>query len=225
MMAQLYSALCYLVLSASLLYAVGFIGNIGVPRSVDSGLSGPLMRSLLIDIGLLVLVVTPHVVMARPGFRQLWTRVIAHPLQRPTKILLFSLFMLVLFGQWRSVAPVVWAVESASVRAVLSTLFFLSVLGALVANVLLIRRLRLLSASPRSPRAELAGTRSIRVITGLAFMTALLATPQMTAGHLLFSLGASISIFFTLRRMRSSSSHSAAGFDSGTAPRASLLVS
>jgi protein-S-isoprenylcysteine O-methyltransferase Ste14 len=225
MMAQLYSALCYLVLSASLLYAIGFIGNIGVPRSVDSGLSGALMRSLLIDLGLLVLVLIPHVVMARPWFRQLWTRGIADPLQRPTKVLLFSLFMLLLFGQWHSVSQVVWSVESASVRAVLSTLFFLSALGALVASVLLIRRLHLLSASPRFPEMHPARTRSIRLIIGLSFMTALLATPQMTAGHLLFSLAASISIFVTLRIMRISSSPSDAEFDSGTAQRASLFVS
>jgi methanethiol S-methyltransferase len=224
-MAQLYSTLCYVVLSATLLYAVGFIGNIGVPRSIDSGLAGPLMRSVLIDVGLLVLVVTPPVIMAWPRFRRLWTRVLAHPLQRPTKILLFSLFMLVLFGQWRRVSRVIWSVENASARTLLSTIFFLSSLSALVAGVVLIGRLLFLSPSSRFPEMQPAGTRSMRVIIGLAFMTTLLATPQMTAGHLLFSLGASISIFFTLRRMRSSSSPSDAGFDSGTAQRASGLVS
>lgn len=224
MIALLYSILCYAVLAATLLYAVGFAGNVGVPKSVDSGLPKALRRSVLVDLGLFSLIIPQLAITPRPSVRRLLTNVIPEPIQRPSRILFLSLGMLLLFRHWHPVSEVVWVVESANARTVLWTMFALSSIAALAAVALLISRSQFFFSPPQESNAQFARTKRMRWFIGLASMTALLATPRMTAGHLLFSLGTSISIFFALRWMRSSTSPSSAGFDNETVRRASLLL-
>ena len=97
----LYGALGYVTFLATLLYAVGFIGNFAVPKSMDSPADGPWQTALLIDLGLLSLFALQHSVMARPAFKRLLTRIVRAEAERSTYVLASSLALLLLFWKWR----------------------------------------------------------------------------------------------------------------------------
>jgi protein-S-isoprenylcysteine O-methyltransferase Ste14 len=108
----LYGAASYAVFLATFLYAIGFIGNFGVPKSLDSAGMGPWQMALLIDLGLLSLFALQHSVMARPAFKRILTQVVPVEMERSTYVLASSLALLFLFWQWRPLGGTVWEVES-----------------------------------------------------------------------------------------------------------------
>lgn len=102
----------YLMFLAVFLYAVGFIGNFGVPKSLDSPAADPWAQALLIDLGLLSLFAVQHSVMARRRFKSLLTRVVTPAAERSTYVLASSLVLFLLFWQWRPLGGVVWDVQN-----------------------------------------------------------------------------------------------------------------
>ena len=118
-----YGSLSYLIFLGTFLYAIGFIGNFGVPRTLDGAPSGPLVLALLIDVGLLTLFAVQHSVMARKWFKDWWTRIVPKPLERSTYVLLSSLALILLFWQWQPLGGVVWSIEDPFVTVVIRGLF------------------------------------------------------------------------------------------------------
>ena len=108
----LYGATSYVVFLATFLYAIGFIGNFGVPKSLDAAASGPWQMALLVDLGLLSLFAIQHSVMARPAFKRVFTRVVPVAMERSTYVLASSVALLFLFWQWQPLGGTVWEVEN-----------------------------------------------------------------------------------------------------------------
>ena len=106
-----YGVVSYLVFFASFLYAIGFIGNFAVPKTMDSPGTGPWQAALMIDLGLLGLFAVQHSVMARPAFKRWLTRFIAPAIERSTYVLASSLALLLLFWQWQPLGGVIWELQ------------------------------------------------------------------------------------------------------------------
>jgi protein-S-isoprenylcysteine O-methyltransferase Ste14 len=193
-----YGTLSYLIFFATFLYAIGFIGNFGVPRTLDGTPSGPLAVALAIDVALLTLFAVQHSMMARKWFKDWWTRLVPPPLERSTYVLFSSLALILLFWQWRPLGGVVWSIEDPVGRAVLRALFAFGFALVLLSTFLInhfdlfgLRQvwLNLLGRPYTTLRFGTPGPyRLVRHPLYVGWLFAFWSTPTMTLAHLLFSV-------------------------------------
>jgi protein-S-isoprenylcysteine O-methyltransferase Ste14 len=193
-----YGAMSYVVFFLTFLYAIGFIGNLMVPKSLDSGPTEPWRTALAIDLALLSLFAVQHSLMARPGFKRLITKIIPAAAERSTYVLASSLALILLFWQWRPLGGVVWQVENEIGRAVLYAGFAFG-WGLVLVTTFVINHFDLFGlrqswrAFRGQPQASLqfvtpALYRIVRHPLYVGWFFAFWCTPTMTVTHLLFAV-------------------------------------
>ena len=193
-----YGSVSYLIFLGTFLYAIGFIGNFGVPRTLDGTPNGPLAVAFAIDVALLAFFAMQHSVMARRWFKDWWTRIVAKPLERSTYVLFSSLALILLFWQWRPLGGVVWSIEAPVGRIVLHVMFAFGWALVLISTFLInhfdlfgLRQvwLYLLGRPYTTLRFGTPGPyRLVRHPLYVGWLFAFWSTPTMTLAHLLFSV-------------------------------------
>ena len=191
-----YGGLAYLVFVGVLLYTVGFLAGIGVPKGVDDGVAGPGWLAVLVDAALLGLFAVQHSVMARPWFKRWWTRVIPTPIERSTYVMASNLVVVLLLWLWRPLPETVWSVSTGWVRAGLWIVYGLGWVLVVMSTFALghfdFLGVRQVLARFRGRRYDEPGFsepllyRLVRHPLLVGFLVAFWAAPDMSRGRLLF---------------------------------------
>ena len=205
----IYGVLSYAVFFVTYLYAIGFVGNLWVPKSMDSVREVPFLTALLTDLGLLGLFAVQHSVMARPAFKRWWTRFVPQAAERSTYVLLSSLALIAMFAWWQPLGGAVWDVTSPVAKAVLYGAFAFG-WGLVLVSTFLINHFDLFGL--RQVWLELLGKpyrplhfgtplfyRYVRHPLYLGWFFAFWATPTMTVTRLVFAIATSAYILIAIQ--------------------------
>jgi protein-S-isoprenylcysteine O-methyltransferase Ste14 len=209
MTAFFYGVACYVAFLASFLYAVGFLGNFGVPKSIDSGTQVPFAMAFAIDLGLLGLFALQHSIMARQWFKDAWTIIVPKTVERSTYVLFSSVALILLFWKWQPMGGMVWSVENSSLRLALDVLFAIGWLIVLAATFLInhfdlfgLRQvwLNLLGRPYTQLRFGTPGMyRFVRHPLYLGWLLVFWSAPTMTAAHLVFTIATTAYILIAIQ--------------------------
>jgi protein-S-isoprenylcysteine O-methyltransferase Ste14 len=207
--AFVYGVVCYLIFLTSFVYAIGFIGNFLVPRSIDSGAETSLVRALLINVGLLGLFALQHSIMARAWFKAAWTKFVPKPVERSTYVLFSSVALLLLFWKWEPMGVVIWSVDNPMGQLALQCLYAAGWVLVLVATFLInhfdlfgLRQvwLNLVGRTDEPVGFRTPGPyRLVRHPLYLGWLMVFWSTPTMTLAHLVFALATTGYIFIAIQ--------------------------
>ncbi|GFZ91249.1 MULTISPECIES: methanethiol S-methyltransferase [Sphingobium] len=204
-----FSAIAYAVFLSTFLYLIAFVAGLPIlPKSVDHGGGAPVIIAVLVDLLLITAFALQHSIMARPGFKRLWTMLVPEPIERSIYVLAASLALILLFMLWQPVPDVLWRVGGSG-AVLLWAVFGLGWLIVLL-STFLISHFELFGLKQswdhvhgRARRLAVFRTpffyRLVRHPLYSGFFIAFWATPYMTLGHLMFATGMSTFMLVAIR--------------------------
>jgi len=195
--AALYSTFAYLLFLGTFVHAIGFVENIMVRKTIDSGAAGGATGAILVDLALLGVFAVQHSVMARKGFKRMWTRIVPEAVERSTYVLFSSLALALLLWQWQPIPQLVWSTDGALAMAI--TALSWAGWAMVLASTFLISHFHLFGLTQgfarllrrHMPEQEFTTPlfyRWVRHPLYAGFIIAFWAAPQMSVGHLLFAV-------------------------------------
>lgn len=205
----IYGAACYAMFLGVFLYAVGFIGNFGVPKTIDGEPYTPLWMAALVNAALLAVFAAQHSLMARPFFKRWWTQYVPKPAERSTYVLFTNLALMLLFWQWQPMGGSVWSVENPTARMALHAVCVAG-WGLVLYATFLINHFDLFGLRQVWLYWRGKPYTSLRFVTPgpykvvrhplyVGWMMAFWGTPGMTAAHFLFAAMATAYILMAIR--------------------------
>lgn len=198
MLSFVYGAACYALFLGTFLYMMGFVANLIVPKSIDSGITGAIGTAIAVNLSLLGLFAVQHTIMARPAFKRWWTRIIPVQVERSTFVLVTCLILIAMVWFWRPMQASVWHVDGQAARCAIWSLHYLGWAIVLYSTFLIdhfdlfgLRQVWLHWRKQTYTHAPFAMPWLYRLVRNplmLGFVIAFWATPEMTQGHLLFAV-------------------------------------
>jgi protein-S-isoprenylcysteine O-methyltransferase Ste14 len=208
--AILYGVVCYAIFFLTFLYLVGFLSNLLVPRSIDVGLAATTLTALTINFALIALFGIQHTVMARPAFKEKWTKIVPESIERSTYVLIASLILILLYWQWRPMTgQVIWEAEAAWARYLAWAVFF-GGFGIVLLSTFIIDHFDLFGLRQvwlnfrqktytHPPFKVTFFYKFIRHPLYVGWIMAFWGTPRMTLGHLMLAVGMTAYILIAIR--------------------------
>ncbi len=208
--AFLYGVVCYAIFFLTFLYLIGFLSNLLVPRSIDVGPAAATLTALTINFALIALFGIQHTVMARPGFKEKWTKIVPKSVERSTYVLISSLILILLYWQWRPMTgQVIWEAEAAWTQYLGWAVFF-GGFGIVLVSTFIIDHfdlfgLRQVWLNLRQKEYTSSGFKVtffykfVRHPLYVGWIMAFWGTPRMTVGHLLLAVGMTAYILIAIR--------------------------
>ncbi|ACK64112.1 putative integral membrane protein [Rippkaea orientalis PCC 8801] len=207
--AFLYGLVSYIIFFITFLYAIGFLGNILVPKSIDSPSQIPLTQALMINLALLTVFALQHSVMARQSFKNWWTKIIPQPIERSTYVLFSSLALILLFWQWQPMGGIVWNLQNSIGRIILLSLFGFGWLLVLISTFLInhfdlfgLRQVYLYLRGETYIPLKFSTPGLYKIVRHplyVGWFFAFWMTPTMTIAHLVFAIVTTLYILIAIQ--------------------------
>ena len=205
----LYGVIAYVIFLGAFLYAIGFLGNFIVPKSINTGVESSMILSIIVNALLLGIFAIQHSVMARPAFKKALTKIIPEAMERSTYVLLSSLILLLLYWQWQPLPEVVWSIENETISTLVIVLFFMGWLIVFF-STFMINHFELFGLEQIYNNLKNKSSKPLTFTTRffygivrhpimLGFIIAFWATPIMTVGHLFFAIMTTVYIYIAVK--------------------------
>jgi methanethiol S-methyltransferase len=199
-----YAVACYASFLAVFVYFILFAVGIIVPKTVNDGPALSVLQALTLDVALLLLFAVQHTIMARPSFKEHWTRHIPPVAERSTFVLLASVCLgLLIIGWapvpgelWRTDAPIpvvlLWSICAGGWLLLLLSTFLIDhfELFGLKQGWMRVRQTEPAETAFKTP----ALYRVVRHPMMLGFLLGFWATPHMTLSRFVLAVGMTLYI-------------------------------